>query len=327
MSSLISLQCQLLCACGCSYNIDNSTGVYTSPAGDPFGPAIGWATGVPTAIVGGDVNENAALVGKVNLTINNAPTESIVVAFQGTLPPGWNIISIVDWLTDFMDEPTSASSATENVPGLVHSGILNDTLDIMADINTAVTGLQNPSKPLPVFITGHSKGGGMASIAAALIHGSIPQSSYEPAAVYTFASPMIGNQDFVNGFPSEISVSRFENNLDIVPFLAPSSDFITTLKSQAHLFPPTVDLDAIILLFETGGGDGKWGYVPLGDLNFVDGSSVTNPLTNPCANDIAIALAQGSSGLAEIEAAHSHLCNAGYMNGTCNNSGVCPVGS
>jgi Lipase (class 3) len=323
MSSLISLQCQLLCACGCSYNIDNATGIYTSPAGDPFGPAIGWTTGVPTAIVGGVVNENAALVGTVNLTINNTATEAIVVAFQGTLPPALNIISIVDWLTDFTDEPITASP---NIPGLVHSGILQDVNDTFGQVVSAVQALQNAGGTLPVYITGHSKGAGQASIMAALLSASIPF-LFAPAAVYTFASPMIGNQDFVNGFSANIPVYRFENNLDIVPFLAPSSTFIATLKSQAHLFPPTLDLDAIILLCETAGGDGAWGYVPLGQLNFIDGISVTNPATNPCANDIAIALAQGTTGIGEVAAAHSHLCNAGYMNGTCNNSGVCLIGN
>lgn len=321
MSSLISLQCQLLCACGCCYNIDNATGVYTSPANDPFGPALGWTTGVPVSIVGGDVNENAALVGKVDLTINNVPTESIVIAFQGTIPPAPDIISIADWLTDFTDEPTTASP---RIKGLVHSGILQDVNDISGSVTAAVQSLQHAGATLPVYITGHSKGAGQAGIMAALLSAGIPF-MFAPAAVYTFASPMIGNQDFVNGFPANIPVYRFENNLDIVPFLAPSSAFITTLKSKTRLFPPTVDLDAIIALFETLGGDGEWGYVPLGELNFVDGSSVTNPVTNPCAGDIATALAQGKTGLAEVAAAHSHLCGAGYMTDTCNNSGVCPV--
>lgn len=319
MSSLISLPCQLLCAAGCTYNIDNATGVYTSPQGDPFGPAIGWNTGVPVAIVGGDVNENAALVGTVNLNINNVSTESIVIAFQGTLPPALNIISIVDWLTDFTSEPVSASP---RIPGLVHSGILQDVNDILGQVIVAVQSLQNVQANLPVYITGHSKGAGQASITAALLSAGIPF-MFAPVAVYTFASPMIGNQDFVDGFSANIPVYRYENNLDIVPFLAPSSAFITTLKSKATLFPLTVDLDAIILLFETAGGDGGWGYVPLGQLNFTNGSSVTNPPSNPCATDIAAALALGSTGISKVAAAHSHLCNAGYMNGTCNNSGVC----
>ncbi len=325
MSSLISLQCQLLCACGCSYNINNSTGVYTSPAGDPFGPAIGWTTGVPTAIVGGDVNENAALVGTVNLTINNVPTESIVIAFQGTIPPAYTSTSIVDWLTDFLAEPTSATSTTENVPGLVHSGILQDTLDIMADVNAAVASLQNASNTLPVYITGHSKGGGQASIMAALLYGSIP-ASYIPAAVYTFASPMIGDQDFVNAFPATIPVSRFENYLDIVPFLAPSGSFIDILKSQAGI--STLFLDTLIALFDAAWLAGESVYVPLGTLNYIDENyAVSNPGSNPCASDIASVLAEGIDDVGQITGAHSHLCGAGYMSGTCSNSGVCPVGS
>ncbi len=326
MSTLISLQCQLLCACGCSYNINNSTGDYSPPAGDPFGPAIGWTAGVPVAIVGGDFDQNAALVGVVDLTIDNTATPSIVVAFQGTLPPALNIISITDWLTDFIAEPTTSG----NIPGQIHSGILEGTNDILPVINTTISKLQNEESPMPIYFTGHSKGGGMTSIAAALNYfNSTPVNI--PAAIYTFASPMIGNQDFVDGFPASIPVSRFENNLDMVPFLAPSSSFITTMKSQAHIFPdPTPDLDAIIFLFENVGGDGDWGYVPLGPLQFINGTSITNPGTNPCALAIAQALALGSTGITEVADAHSHLCATGnlpggYMTGTCNNSGVCPA--
>ncbi|MBL7703455.1 MAG: lipase family protein [Ferruginibacter sp.] len=322
MSSLISLECQLLCACGCAYNIDNTTGVYTSPAGDPFGPAIGWATGVPTAIVGGDVNENAALVGLINLTINNTPTEAIVIAYQGTLPPALNITSVIDWLTDFTAKPVSASP---KIPGLVHSGILQDVNDTLEAVVNAVQALQNASPGLPVYITGHSKGAGQASITAALFNAGIPV-MIAPAAVYTFASPMIGNQDFVNGFSQNIPVYRFENYLDIVPFMAPSADFIAILKANESFIDPfTYDLDAIVLLFETFAGN--WGYVPLGTLQYITGSTITNPATNPCAVNIAQALAQNKPGLQMVAAAHSHLCGAGYMNGTCNNSGVCPVGS
>jgi|GEM_PF-5271190 len=138
---------------------------------------------------------------------------------------------------------------------------------------------------------------------------------------------MIGNQDFVNGFSKNIPVYRYENNLDLVPFMAPSSAFIATLKSKATFIPPTLELDAIIGLCETEGGDGAWGYTPLGQLCFTDGNTVTNPAINPSAAAIASTLALGSSGLHQVANAHSHLCGAGYMNGTCNNSGVCPVGN
>lgn len=318
----ISLQCQLLSACGCSYNIDNSTGTYQPPAGDPFGPAIGWTAGVPQVIIGGLASENAALVGTVNLNLESGASESIVIAFQGTLPPALNIPSIVDWLTDFIAAPTSSG----NVPGLLHSGILQDTLDILSDINTAVSSLQNPSNPIPVFITGHSKGGGMASIAAALtVFSASP--AFAPAAVYTFASPMIGNPDFVNGFPAEVSVLRFENYLDIVPFTAPSSDFMQMLRAANQGIFETPYIDAIIGVADLlGDGNGEFGYVPLGELNYIDNGGITNPSTNPCAPDIIAALAQNKPGVREVAAAHSHLCGAGYMNGTCNGSGVCPVG-
>lgn len=323
MPSSVSVACQLLCACGCTYNIDNLNSTYTPPAGDPFAGAIGWTAGVPTVIVGGDVDENAALVGTIDLNIDGTPATSIVIAYQGTLPPALDITSIIDWLTDFTDEPVSAGP---KIKGLVHSGILQDVNDTLPGVISAVQAIQKAQPGLPVYITGHSKGGGQASITAALLNAGIPM-MIAPAAVYTFASPMIGDQDFVNGFSKNIPVYRYENYLDIVPFTAPSSDFIAILESNESLFDPfTYDLDAIVALFETLGGDGGWGYTPLGTLQYISGTSVTSPAANPCANDIGQALAQNGSGIAMVAAAHSHLCGAGYMNGTCNNSGVCPVG-
>jgi hypothetical protein len=79
------LNCQLLCACGCAYLIDNSTeqNSYTYTPDTIFAPAVGWVAGnLPSVIVGaGSENDNAALVGIVTTATGS---NAIVVAFQGT---------------------------------------------------------------------------------------------------------------------------------------------------------------------------------------------------------------------------------------------------
>jgi hypothetical protein len=318
MSNAISLPCQFLAGCGCAYLITPGTNIYNPPTGSPYAAAMGWqGDNMPTVVVGGVDNEDAALVGVFAF---GGLEPAILVAFEGTLPPyPITLDSFLAWVQNLIAEP----KAEGNLPGLVHPGIYDSMNNLYTGIVDAISGYLNQYPGIPVYITGHSKGGGMASLfaEALILDNSNP---IVPTAVYTYASPMVGNADFVNGYNTQFPVYRYENNLDMVPFLAPSSSFISTLKGYENGLD-TLVLDAIVLLFESVGGDGNWGYVPLGQLNFVDGTSVTQPSTNPCAPDIGAALANNIAGLEEVLNAHSHLCGQGYMNGICNGSGVCPV--
>jgi hypothetical protein len=73
---------------------------------------------------------------------------------------------------------------------------------------------------LPLVVTGHSKGGALASLAAIRL---LRAEGIAPTAVYTFASPRTGDAPFANFYNSMImSDWRFENTDDIVPHLPPS---------------------------------------------------------------------------------------------------------
>lgn len=343
MSTPLSIACQLLSASCCAYNIDTSNYTYAPPAGDPYGPHIGWTLSSKTAplvIVRGATHEYAALVGLIDLTIGGTPTTSIVVAFEGTVPS-----SPSGWVTDFLSTP--AAFSTVNVPGsstiqgLGHSGFLNGLKDMMngvlfdkTTLQTMIASLQNSTTPYPIYITGHSKGAGMASLFAALLAADTT-AGMVPAGVYTFASPMVGNADFVAGFPTTIPVYRYENYLDIVPFLSPSPDFITTLTAAAESGShPTELILFLSAISATGDANGGWGYVPVGELTFIDSSdALQSPpsATNNSASFIAALLATGTAGIQTVLNAHSHTCgNTGvssYMGGTCANMDVCPIAS
>jgi Lipase (class 3) len=319
-SNSLSIQCQLLSACGCSYNIVEKS--YDPPQNDPFGPAIGWTSDNSSlsVIAGGLSNIDAALVGMVDINSGNGSTPSIVVAFRGTLPPGsWK--GFLDWIKDFEGTPITVNG----IPGTVHKGFNEDLDDILPAVLSAISSLQSANPGAPLYITGHSKGGALASLCSAFITYLYP-ANLQPTAVYTFASPMVGTADFVNAFTA-VPVYRYENYLDTVPFLMPSDDYIDALKAAKDGLK-TWELNLLIDLIQTGGDkNGAWGYLPLGTLSYITQEGLINTGgtgPNPCAPDIAAAMATGTDGFKDVLNAHSHLCSYGYMSYICP-SGVCTV--
>jgi hypothetical protein len=146
----IPLNCTLLCASGAAYDIDPTSGTYTPDS--IFSPAVNYSPD-PTPISADKIN--ACLVGQT--------TSGIIVAFRGTLPPK-EPDSYLDWLQDLFAEPV----AYQGLPGKVHDGFLKAVNSILPAVIDAVNAL-NPSTKNPVYVTGHSKGGGMAPIAAYLM--------------------------------------------------------------------------------------------------------------------------------------------------------------
>ena len=181
----VTLCCRLLCACGCAYYIDRQ-GRYQPLPGNRYGPVVAYLT-PPTPISGGYDRIDACLVGE------NA--DGVIVAFRGTLPPSWQSWpSVLDWLQDLLCEPESRP----NVPGMVHTGFYDATSAIIAAVAAAVKRL-NPTGTKPVYVTGHSLGGAMASIGACIMQAA--PYDIEIAQVVTFASPKPGDGAFQARLP------------------------------------------------------------------------------------------------------------------------------
>lgn len=294
MGTARTLEGRLLCACNCAYDI-NDQGVYTPTI--PYNEATGWNTSYPpVAVFGGDDNINACLVG--------ANTDGIVIAFRGTIPPALNIPSILDWWQDIVDCPPIT---TGSIPGAVHSGFWKAVGTLWEGIVQHVQQFQKWFPNQPLYITGHSKGGALASIAAANIifnDNRIPQ----PKAVYTFASPHAGDEDFAAGFPENIPVTRYENYLDIVPFLPPEEGFINLVSK----------IPLVGNLFAKASG---WDYAPLGELQYIDeqhdiaGSYFG--LSYIRLGELVWNMAQGESGFVNIGKAHHAACGGGYFSAIC----------
>jgi hypothetical protein len=299
MPPSVTLDCRLLCACACAYDIDPATGSYQPPPGDVYGPVVGYLA-PPMSISGGDDRIDACLVGE------NA--DGVIVAFRGTLPPSWQSqASVLDWLQDLLAEPESRP----NLPGKVQTGFFDATWAIIAAIADEVLRL-NPAGRKRVYVTGHSLGGAMASIGAYVMHAAPYDIRIEQ--VVTFASPKPGDGAFQTAyqqiFPTHI---RYENYDDLVPLLPPADDLISAVT----------DIPLIGDLFRQAE---NWDYQPVGTLRYIESAKdgykaiPDHPLLMTERHlEIAAELAKDvvDKNFASFGDAHSSRCGHGYMGGTC----------
>jgi triacylglycerol lipase len=292
----VTLNCRLLCACGCAYDVNGTK--YQPLLGDRYGPVVGYLS-PPTPIAAGDDLIDACLVGE------NA--DGVIVAFRGTLPPSWQSQpSVLDWLQDLLCEPESRP----DVPGKVHTGFYDATSAIIADVAAAVKSL-NPASTKPVYVTGHSLGGAMASIGAWIMQAQ--PYDIRVAQVVTFASPKPGDGAFQAAYQKVFNQIRYENYDDIVPLLPPADDFI---KAAA-------EIPVIGELFKQAE---NWDYQAVGTLSYIESATEDYKVTadDPLLMDerlgeIALELGEDiyKEDFSSFGNAHSCRCGYGYMSGTC----------
>ena len=286
----LNLECQLLCASVAAYGI-NSTGQLTPV--NPYYNVIEFLA-PPVVFVAGEDDIDACLVGT---TIQN-----VIVAFRGTIPPNThNQQSILDWISDFTDQPI----AVPGITGKVHDGFWQGLSALWVPLLKEIQ-KQTLASGLPLHITGHSKGGALASLAAL----RLKQETGIVPAVFTYASPHPGDIEFAKQYDLEIpNHIRYEYGNDIVPHVVPDATFIDAI---AHL----PDLGKFCKGMET------WNYSGVGTLKFIEWNQkqvakASSELHIERLVRLAGAIAEGK--FEEIIAAHS--ASGGYMNGIC--SSVC----
>lgn len=333
-----TLEARLACACNCAYGISVDDGHYTAPA--IYDAGVGWLqpptpVSAPLAKTPKGPRINACLVG--------ANGDGIVVAARGTLPFAWTVASIEDWWQDIVD---SAPIAVPQLTGKVHEGFWDALQSLWPGIVAELQELRATYPKAPIYVTGHSKGGPLASIGAALM---VNTEGLAVEQVVTFASPHPGDQTFVAAYPSAVPVTRFENYLDIVPFVPPTDTFYEVLEK---LIPPArrqricEELPSLCKALQQAA---TWDYAALGTLQYVTKAGAVVPADDPAANPYlrlgeilftlfglsseatlaeAILLSRqpalSDSGVARIGAAHciacacdqpAQLCAGGYMTG------------
>jgi triacylglycerol lipase len=125
-----------------------------------------------------------------------------VVVCRGTEPNDWNDIRADLTLSLVMAE----------IPGRVHRGFKREVDDLWPRLEQA---LLNNTRP--VWFTGHSLGGAMATICAGRCKISTIRS--DPRALFTFGSPRVGDRRYVHYV--NIETYRWVNNNDIVARVPP----------------------------------------------------------------------------------------------------------
>lgn len=336
---------RLACACNCAYGISTRTGAYVPPA--VYDAGVGWKQ--PPSPFSAPKSGNPAGP-RINACLVGLNPDGIIVAMRGTLPPAWTVASLEDWWQDIVDSaPISAPPLT----GKVHEGFWHALQTLWPKVLPEIKALHQANPGMKIIFTGHSKGGPLASIGAALLAVGDRIGVEE---VVTFASPHPGNGDFAAHYP--IPVTRFENYLDLVPFLPPSDAFY----QDFNRILPTWLRDAFCGWFPSIctalKNASQWDYEPLGVLNYVTENGTVVNKENPDADPYlrlfeilaalfgfateaefaAAAQAQqqvslSDSGLDRIGAAHciacknndkSTLCAGGYMTGAGGNP-ICPA--
>ena len=141
-----------------------------------------------------------------------------VVCFRGTQQKR-------DWMTNLDIRKTPIRSKSQNshrVLGNVHQGFNAAFKSVEGQIEEYLRGAED----LPLYITGHSLGGALATLATWHMSGD------RLAACYTYGAPRVGDNGLLDRFRTP--VYRIVNGADPVPLVPPSEKTIGLLKVIAR---------------------------------------------------------------------------------------------
>ena len=136
-------------------------------------------------------------------------SELVLVSFRGTEPG-----ELKDWMTDLQIRRVPGKGG-----GHVHRGFKAALEAVASDMAAAVRRLRDRGQP--VFVTGHSLGAALATLAVA----ASETEGIEIAGLYTFGSPRVGNKVFAKRFTAKHGRRAFRvvNNNDTVTRVPPRS--------------------------------------------------------------------------------------------------------
>jgi triacylglycerol lipase len=149
-----------------------------------------------------------------------------ILSFRGT-----EVSEIQDILSDL-----DFDLVTGPLEGLVHEGFNTALSKIWESVKEALVEYEAEY----LWITGHSLGGALATLAAAYI---IQQGTVSIKGVYTFGSPHVGNAKFSNSYGATGLTDltfRIVNNNDVVPMLLgtpPVEEYEFTHVGRFHYIP------------------------------------------------------------------------------------------
>ena len=147
------------------------------------------------------------------LVRRHEPVRFAALVFRGTE-------GILDVIKDLETVPTPLPGGVEV---RVHDGFEDQYASIRADVDHALNSVNDP-----LFIAGHSLGAALATLAAG---------GRKVQGVYTFGSPRVGNQAFVNTLKGT-NIFRVVDDQDVVTTLPPQSFGYEHVGQLHHLTEP-----------------------------------------------------------------------------------------
>lgn len=194
--------------------------------------------GLPTGYKNRSDYKNARLIGdvypfvgnKINKGYVGIADNGIIVAFAGTEGAS-------DWMNNFLANQVPFSP---HGTGNVHKGFLNSLLSVSDKMISKIRDIT--AVKTPFFITGHSKGGAMATLMSVILKKNI-SSLINNLTVVTFGAPRVGDKTFKENY--DIDLTRYESNLDVVPHLPLSEQEKILLPSLSNLIELGYSLDFV----------------------------------------------------------------------------------
>ena len=203
------------------------------------------------------LKENVELLNmEIKETFDNDGTQAILLANQSSIFLGFRgtePTSMKDIKSD-----TKATTMVCESGGKIHTGFSEAFDRVAIQIQTALD--KDEFKDKPLFITGHSLGGALATIAAKKLthHAGI-------AACYTFGSPRVGDPKWTTNIKTPIY--RIVNAADPVTMLPPSSETISIVSWILQFIPYIGQTIRNFMLSKFGG------YYHLGDMRYLTNCS------------------------------------------------------
>lgn len=294
---------RMLCASGLAYSVPNN--VTINPPNSNINQTVPYYVGAgyktPPSMIANKSSAHAACTVGMN-------QDGIVLALRGTV---YN--SFGDWINDLLVKMV----AVPGIPGKVHDGFNNAVVAIITPIVNTINLLLKANPKSPVFITGHSKGGGMGPVMAYYLL----QNKIKVSGLYLFAPPLPGDMDFANAFNTIFpNTYLYENYQDIVPVLPPSPSDAGALAYDFYKAGTVVSRDVAAAIAIVG----LLGYNPVGSLAntfFIPAPTGSKPvsMTNAIHQlQLSVLVAPILKGdFSVFSNAHSHDCGKGYMSSIC----------
>lgn len=201
----------------------------------------------------------------------NTPNE-VILAMRGTLPPiphdGADFVTIKDWLNDFDAVPDDEG---------FHSGLIQSWNHIKTNLeqkkaSAFLQGAFKGNANKKFMVTGHSKAGALAIIAAIKMSKSQGWTTQEPDGVYSFEGARPLTAEGAKPYVGKLSkLYRIEYKDDIVPLVPPGA----WLKSQEKQIPPI-----LAKVFSDVVNKHAYDSLGLGTLYYIDRDNNMNRVTD-----------------------------------------------